>query len=103
MARHGNNRDTEKRVRFDRVLYFSGDATTTDWRCTDCAMLGNTPLHGVTDPKTGGPVFPSDHFGLLSTIGFGVADNVKGRDGKKGSPLKAVVTAGGGKKRKSPA
>jgi len=102
MARHGNA-ETKKRVRFDRVLYFSGDATATDWRCTDCAMLGNTPLDGVTDPNTGGPVFPSDHFGLLSTIGFGVADKVKGRNGQKGSPLKAVVSTSGATKRKSPA
>ena len=104
MARHGNP-ETEKRVRFDRILYFSSDAAATEWGCTDCSILGNTPLAGVTDPKTGGAVFPSDHFGLLSTIGFGNADNtrVKVRDGRKGSPLKTVVTASGSGKRTAPA
>lgn len=65
MAKHGDG-EMAKQARLDRVLYFSKDSK---WICPACEILGQCPIDDiVTD--TAGPIFPSDHFGLLSKLKY---------------------------------
>lgn len=55
-----NQKKEDKQVRFDRVLYHR--TSGVEWNPTDIRLIGTEPLPGLNE------IWPSDHFGLFTTL-----------------------------------
>lgn len=58
-----------EQMRYDRILLRSKKNT---WQAESIVMLGTRKLEGSEDDGMGLYIYPSDHFGLLTTLQIAV-------------------------------